>query len=126
MIVGFRHKGLEILYCRSWSTIRTITEGQHHDAKPSSSRRTPEIGNEAKAFGVVVPDLPGCFSAGDTWDEALDAAKEAIAAWVDAAFDSGMAVPAPSSLDAVRRLPDYEGWTAGLVEVRPTMQLPNG
>jgi len=25
----------------------------------------------------VVPDLPGCFSAGDTLDEAIDNAKEA-------------------------------------------------
>ena len=25
-----------------------------------------ELGDEAQAFGVVVPDLPGCFSAGDT------------------------------------------------------------
>ena len=23
-------------------------------------------------FGVTVPDLPGCFSNGDTFDEALD------------------------------------------------------
>jgi len=30
------------------------------------------------AYGVVVPDIPGCFSAGDTLDEALSLAKEAI------------------------------------------------
>ena len=29
-------------------------------------------------FGVSVPDLPGCFSAGATIDEAVDMAKEAI------------------------------------------------
>jgi len=23
-------------------------------------------------YGVTVPDLPGCFSAGDTFDEALE------------------------------------------------------
>lgn len=28
-----------------------------------------EPGDEKHAFGVVVPDLPGCFSAGDTLDE---------------------------------------------------------
>ena len=37
-----------------------------------------EIGNETTAFGVIVPDLVGCFSAGDTLDEAIDNAKEAI------------------------------------------------
>jgi predicted RNase H-like HicB family nuclease len=30
-----------------------------------------EKGNKKHSYGVVVPDLPGCFSAGDTLDEAL-------------------------------------------------------
>jgi predicted RNase H-like HicB family nuclease len=61
-----------------------------------------EQGTERAAFGVVVPDLPGCFSAGDTLDEALDATKEAVAAWVDAALDGGRHLPAaaPASEDA--------------------------
>lgn len=80
-----------------------------------------EEGSATTAFGVVVPDLPGCFSAGDTLDEAMEAAKEAVAAWVDAALDDGAAVPPPSSLDSVRRLPDYEGWTVGIVELDPAL-----
>jgi predicted RNase H-like HicB family nuclease len=76
-----------------------------------------EEGTEETAFGVVVPDLPGCFSAGDTLDEALDAAREAVAAWIDAMLDSGEAIPKPSSLEDIRRLPGYEGWTLGLVEL---------
>jgi predicted RNase H-like HicB family nuclease len=76
-----------------------------------------EEGTETTAFGVVVPDLPGCFSAGDTLDEALDAAKDAAASWLDATLDTGDMVPSPSSLDAVRRLPGYEGWTIGVIEL---------
>ena len=30
-----------------------------------------EVGDKKHAYGVVVPDLPGCFSAGDTLEEAL-------------------------------------------------------
>ena len=30
-----------------------------------------EPGTDATAFGVIVPDLPGCFSAGDSLDEAV-------------------------------------------------------
>ena len=30
------------------------------------------------AYTVVVPDLPGCFSVGDTFDEALASVVEAI------------------------------------------------
>ncbi len=37
-----------------------------------------EPGTETSAFGVVVPDLPRCFSAGDTLDEALDNVRAAI------------------------------------------------
>ena len=52
-----------------------------------------ELGTPTSAFGVVVPDLPGCFSAGDTLDEALAAVEEAAAAWIDAAQDAGECDP---------------------------------
>ena len=42
-----------------------------------------EPGTEVEAFGVVVPDLPGCFSAGDTMEEAMAKAEEAITAWIE-------------------------------------------
>jgi len=80
-----------------------------------------EEGSETAAFGVVVPDLPGCFSAGDTLDEAMEAAAEAAAAWIDAALDAGMAIPAPSALAEVRGLPDYEGWSVGVLDLDPTL-----
>jgi predicted RNase H-like HicB family nuclease len=35
-----------------------------------------ETGDSKHAFDVVVPDLPGCFSAGDTLDNALINARE--------------------------------------------------
>jgi predicted RNase H-like HicB family nuclease len=76
-----------------------------------------EEGTETAAFGVVVPDLPGCFSAGDTLDEAVEAVKEAAAAWIDVALDSGLAVPPPSSLEAVRNLRGYKGWAVGIVDL---------
>jgi predicted RNase H-like HicB family nuclease len=80
-----------------------------------------EEGTDAAAFGVIVPDLPGCFSAGDTLDEALDSAKEAVAAWVDAALDAGQTVPAASSIEDTRRRPGYAGWTIGVVELDPSL-----
>lgn len=78
-----------------------------------------EPGTDATAFGVVVPDLPGCFSAGDTLDEAMTGAEEAAAAWVDAALDAGTAIPGPSSLDALRGNPNFAGWTFGVVTLEP-------
>ncbi len=78
-----------------------------------------EPGTESTAFGVVVPDLPGCFSAGDTLDHAVAGAEEAIAAWIDAALDAGEAIPPPSSLDAICTTVDYAGWTFAVVTVDP-------
>lgn len=80
-----------------------------------------ETGNESQAFGVIVPDLPGCFSAGDTLDEALTAAEEAAAAWIDATLDAGGAIPAPSSLDTLRESRDYAGWTFGIITLDPAL-----
>ena len=80
-----------------------------------------ESGDETTAFGVIVPDLPGCFSAGDTLDEAMAGAEEAAAAWIDAALDAGESIPAPSSLDAVRGNPDYAGWTFGVISLDPAL-----
>lgn len=78
-----------------------------------------EPGTETKAFGVVVPDLPGCFSAGDTLDEAMSAAEEAAAAWIDAALDASEAIPPPGNLETIRQNPDYAGWVFGAVSIDP-------
>lgn len=76
-----------------------------------------EPGTETTAFGVVIPDLPGCFSAGDSLDEAIAAAEEAAAAWIDAALDEGAAVPRPSSVDDIRAREEFDGWLFGVIEV---------
>ncbi len=80
-----------------------------------------ELGTDTTAFGVVVPDLPGCFSAGDTLDEAISAAEEAAAAWVDAALDAGQAIPAPTSLESLRLKPEFAGWTFGVITLDPAL-----
>jgi predicted RNase H-like HicB family nuclease len=79
-----------------------------------------EVGGDT-AFGVVVPDLPGCFSAGDTLDEAVTAAEEAAAAWIDATLDAGGMIPPPSSLEVLRADPAFAGWIFGVVSVDPAL-----
>ena len=48
-------------------------------------------------YGVIVPDLPGCFSAGSTFAEALTMAKEAIELHLDGMLDDGQDIPTPST-----------------------------
>lgn len=51
-------------------------------------------------FVAIVPDLPGCLSDGETPEEAVANARDAILTWIEAARDLGHDVPKPS-----RRLP---------------------
>ncbi len=80
-----------------------------------------ESGSDTTSFGVVVPDLPECFSAADTLDEVMSGAEEAIAAWIDAIPDAGMAIPAPSSLEALHPHPAYHEWALAVVSVDPAL-----
>lgn len=81
-----------------------------------------EPGTDTAAFGVVVPDLPGCFSAGDTMDEALTNTEEAITAWLEAALDAGQEIPQPSDIEALRKAhKTYRGWVWALVKVDPAV-----
>lgn len=81
-----------------------------------------EPGNDTTAWGVVVPDLPGCFSAGDTLEEAMIQAEEAVTVWIEATLDAGEAIPVPSSIEELRAAhAELEGWLWALVKVDPTM-----
>lgn len=80
-----------------------------------------EEGTGSTAFGVVVPDLPGCFSAGDTLDEAMANVEEAAAAWIDATLDAGGSVPPPSSLEEVKARREFKGWTFAVVTIDPAL-----
>ena len=42
-----------------------------------------EFDPEAKRWSAVFPELPGCASSGDSEDEALVNAKEALALWFE-------------------------------------------
>jgi predicted RNase H-like HicB family nuclease len=58
------------------------------------------------AFGVVVPDLPGCTSGGKTVDKALRNAVEAVTLWVEDARADGEKIPKPRSAEKLRRDPE--------------------
>jgi predicted RNase H-like HicB family nuclease len=50
-------------------------------------------------YGVEFPDLPGCFSAGSTMEEAKAMAAEALAGHVSVLQSEEFSVPAPSTMD---------------------------
>ncbi len=70
------------------------------------------------AYGVVVPDIPGCFSAGDTLDEAVTNAEEAIVLQLEDLIERKQALPEPSPPEDIAK--QYgKGWVLVGVEVDP-------
>jgi len=68
-------------------------------------------------YGVTVPDLPGCFSAGETVDEALTEAVEAIELHLDGMLQDNEPLPTPQSIEVHRQNPEYTGGVWALVTV---------
>lgn len=60
------------------------------------------------AVGVWFPDMPGCYSAGDTLDEAIANARSALALHVRAMEAEGMSIPRARTLVELRRDPDVK------------------
>jgi len=69
------------------------------------------------AYGVEFPDLPGCFSAGDTLDEALANARGAAAFHIEGLLDAGFAVPSPRALEDLVGKRGYAGRTWAIIPV---------
>jgi predicted RNase H-like HicB family nuclease len=76
-----------------------------------------EAGTKKTAFGVVVPDLPGCFSAGDTVEEAFDNARQAIKIHCEILAEEKKDIPLAKSMSEWQKDKEYKGWTWGIVDV---------
>ena len=72
------------------------------------------------SYGVTVPDLPGCFSGGDTLDEALAMAEEAIVGHVETLLMDGQPVPEQRPLQAHQADPAFADGVWALVDVDMT------
>lgn len=68
-------------------------------------------------YGVTVTDLPGCFSAGSTTDEALTNAIEAIECHIEGLMIDGEVVPGPRTIEFHRSARRFRGGVWALVEV---------
>jgi predicted RNase H-like HicB family nuclease len=76
-----------------------------------------ESGNAKQAWGVTVPDLPGCFSAGDSMEEALDNARDAILLHVEGLIDDNEPIPEPGQIEQYRSKREFKNRIWALVDV---------
>ena len=59
------------------------------------------------SISVWVPDLPGCTSCGDTYEEAHEMIREAIGLYIETTLEHGECVPPPTSRAAMVRVPQH-------------------
>ena len=81
--------------------------------------RYPVVIHKDKSFdyGVTVPDLPGCFSAGETMEDALTNAVEAIECHLESVLFAGEAIPGAQPVEVHQKNKDYANGTWALVSV---------
>ena len=49
-------------------------------------------------YGVIFPDLAGCYSAGETFEEALNMAQEAAELHLEGYLEEGIDIPEPAAV----------------------------
>jgi predicted RNase H-like HicB family nuclease len=76
-------------------------------------------GDDSHAYGTAVPDLPGTFSAGDTFEEALAGTREAIELQLEALLDADQTPPEPRAVEEWVRDAEFEGWIWAIVSIEP-------
>jgi len=67
-------------------------------------------------YGVIVPDVPGCFSAGSTVAKAFENVKEALSLHYEGLVADGDPLPQVHEIDDHLDNPDYAGGVWGVVE----------
>ncbi len=73
--------------------------------------------DECSDFGVTIPDIPGCYSAGDSYDEALKNAIEAIQCHLEGLLLDNESLPVASSIDNWINNQDYSDGVWAMVDV---------
>lgn len=60
-----------------------------------------EYDANAGAYGMVFLDLPGCYAMGNTLDELIQDAEDALRGYIDVLEEDGREVPEPSPFYAL-------------------------
>ncbi len=69
------------------------------------------------SYGVTVPDVPGCFSAGDTFEDAIANATEAIECHLEALLLDEEELPLPTGAEQYLHDADYVDGVWALADV---------
>lgn len=78
--------------------------------------------DEGTSYGVSFPDVPGCISAGDTFEKAVANAADALAAHFAVMNANGEVIPTPRDFHELKRDPQFveDAADAVVTEVTPS------
>ena len=86
---------------------RQMTKDPRAPIDPAIERQVAEImkrpyrkvisGDADEGFLIEVPDLPGCMTAGETEEEALELLRDAMAGWLIVSLERGLPIPEPAA-----------------------------
>ena len=76
------------------------------------------IEKDGSSFSVSFPDLQGCFSSGDTRNDAAENAREALSLYLEEASDPKWVVPKPKSRKSKRYV-----WVQPFVDVAVPLMI---
>ena len=89
--------------------------------------------DDGQRWSVDVPDLPGCFTCGESWEDALYMAGDAVRGWLETTLEDGDPLPVQRDREIVAALPvDPEMGEAKLELITVTLfddgrrHLPDG
>ena len=72
------------------------------------SNYTAIIDGEAGRYGAWFPDLPGCTAMGETIDQLVINAVDAMRDWASLSVERGGGPPSPRPIEALRNDPEVE------------------
>jgi predicted RNase H-like HicB family nuclease len=98
--------------CRAISADHSLlADGQGLTQGATVSKTTGYIAlvhkGQDTSYGVSFPDLPGCISAGDTFDQAIDNAAQALAGHLAVMEADGDPIPNARSLEELKQDPEF-------------------
>lgn len=84
------------------------------------------IDGEAGAYGAAFPDCPGCTAMGDTMDETIANAAEALREWMDDRQTATIGLPQPRTVEALRLDPEIAADMAQAIVASIPLLLDSG
>lgn len=73
--------------------------------------------DEHSDFGVSVPDIPGCYSAGSTYDKALTNAIEAIECHLEGLLMDNESLPVGTTIDRWINDEEFQGGVWAFIDI---------